>query len=119
MSSNPKLKDNYITLVRCAALLSFFLVSIMISTTEAAFWVPGQGRPCYEACSIAHRPAVTSDAYTRNGRYYFVCTGNAQGEGYRAGYNLDPNWNHSCTVGWGGTELSLDDYQCLCEGRPD
>jgi hypothetical protein len=114
MPSNPKLLNNYVTLLRCAIPLSFFFVSIMFGTAKAEIWIGhGKSGSCYVECLfLFHRDAVMSGAYTRNGNYFYVCRGNAQGEGYRPGYNLGAS--NSCTVGWGGSELSVGDYDCLC-----
>jgi hypothetical protein len=108
-----------------AGLLSItFLFVILVvfwinSTAKPAFshgfnWVPGNGKLCQQVCSDAGLTAVYSGTYI-NGNQYYVCATNAQGGGFRPGYNLLPNWSTTCTVGLGGQELSFSSYYCLCQ----
>jgi hypothetical protein len=50
-----------------------------------------------------------------NGQQFYVCRGNAGGQGARAGYNLKPNWAGACYVGFGGREHPVRSYSCLCQ----
>ncbi len=79
----------------------------------AVEWVNASGNSCLRACRRVGLRPVTSGVYS-NGARYFVCATNYAGEGFRPGYNLQPSWANSCTVGWGGHERSAPDYRCLC-----
>lgn len=94
------------------------LVASLISfTSRPAFsqtWLPGNGRFCERVCRDAGKRATQSGFYT-NGNEFYVCSANAGGEGFRPGYNLLPNWSTTCTVGFGGKEISSPRYNCLCQ----
>ncbi|WP_172970513.1 hypothetical protein [Microcystis aeruginosa] len=103
--------------------IAFFIVilvaSLINSTARPAFsqslsWVPGNGRFCERVCRDAGKGAIYSGIYT-NGNEFYVCSTNVGGEGLRPGYNLLPNWSTTCTVGFGGKEVSSTNYNCLCQ----
>lgn len=97
-------------------LLMVVISSILFgSSAFAASWAPAGGESCLVACENAGKTPVSSGNYTRNNNPYFVCRTNAKGEGKRAGYNLQPSWSNVCTVGWGGQEVAVQDYECLCQ----
>lgn len=81
--------------------------------SAASEWVAASGRSCANVCAAANAQAEYSGIYTNNQPLY-VCAANAGGEGWRAGYNLEPSWSRACWVGWGGRELAVNDYMCLC-----
>ena len=102
--------------------ITFFFVILVVfsinSTAKPAFsqgfnWVPGKGKLCEHVCRDAGLSAVYSGTYT-NGNQFYVCSTNAQGEGFRPGFNLLPYWATTCTVGWGNQSLSSPSYSCLC-----
>jgi hypothetical protein len=80
-----------------------------------AQWINAGNQSCDFVCSRAGRPAARSGIYM-NGFPFFICAGNAAGQGFRAGYNLKPNWANACIVGWGGREVPVRPYRCLCSG---
>lgn len=103
--------------------ITFFCVILVVfginSTAKPAFsqgfnWVPGNGNLCENVCRDAGLSAVYSGTYTANGNPFYVCSTNAQGEGFRPGFNLLPSWSTTCTVGWGNQALSYSSYSCLC-----
>jgi hypothetical protein len=77
-------------------------------------WIDGENNSCEVACKKAGLQPVVSGKY-KNGHPFYVCSANAHGEGYRGGYNLRPNWNNVCVVGWGSSELLIQEYKCLCK----
>lgn len=81
----------------------------------AGSWIIGSGQSCKSACA-AHNgmQAVTSGMF-KNGRYFYVCSANAEREGPRPGYNLEPHWSKVCTVSWQGKEKAFPIYKCLCQ----
>jgi hypothetical protein len=82
-------------------------------SAHALKWVPAAGQSCVRVCVSADSSPVVSGIY-KNGNPFYVCRGNAQDEGERAGYNVEPSWSNACTVGWGGKELPVTPYECLC-----
>ena len=88
---------------------------LLFLTTTAVFaekWVPGQNSSCLLACQAAGRQAITTGKYT-NGKHFAICRANANGEGWRPGFNLEPNWANRCYVPI-AAERPEADYQCLC-----
>jgi hypothetical protein len=77
-------------------------------------WVNATVPSCDNTCHAAGMQPVIS-GYYGNGEPFYVCAGNANGEGLRAGYNLRPSWANACTVGWGGHEIPVNPYVCLCQ----
>lgn len=69
-------------------------------------WIDGRGQSCWNVCTAQNMSPVGSGTY-RNGNVFYVCSANAQGEGPRPGFNLEPNWANACWVGWGGKELAV------------
>jgi hypothetical protein len=93
-------------------LISTGVLLLTAATALAEKWVPGQNSSCLLACQAADRQAITTGKYT-NGKFFTVCRANANGEGSRPGFNLEPNWANRCYVAIGG-ERAESDYQCLC-----
>ena len=59
---------------------------------------------------------IASGTYAPTGAHLWICVANtANNEGERAGYNLAPDRANVCTVGWGGQEVSIGQYKCLCK----
>ncbi len=85
------------------------------AAVQAAQWVPGDGDYCPTVCAERHATAVDSGTYKANGNRYYICRANAGREGWRPGYNLQPGWARTCTVGHGGQEVASSAYDCLCE----
>lgn len=77
-------------------------------------WVDSSQQSCRSVCSAKNASALTTGTY-RNGEPFFVCATNADGEGFRPGYNLEPDWSTRCWVGRGGREVGYSPYKCLCE----
>lgn len=94
--------------------ISFILFDL---SAFAAEWRQGGGESCRLACDSEGMTPVSSGKYARNGNSYFVCRTNANGEGLRPGYNLQPDWSNRCTVGLGGKEVAGESYDCLCERK--
>jgi hypothetical protein len=85
-----------------------------IAHGQACKWVQSGGESCVTACQSEGSKPVISGQYTNQNPFY-VCRTNANNEGFRAGYNLQPAWSHACIVGWGGQESSYNSYECLCQ----
>jgi hypothetical protein len=98
--------------------LTFLALAITLLSSGyavAASWQSANGRPCDKVCSSAVSSGTYKNPDARlNGQTFFVCRGNAGGEGSRAGYNLRPNWAAACWVGHGGSEVAVNSYSCLC-----
>ncbi len=77
-------------------------------------WVNANGGSCDAVCARQSLRPVVSGTHG-NGQPYYVCSGNANGEGFRPGYNLRPNWASACYVAVGGREVAVRSYRCLCE----
>lgn len=96
------------------ALSAFALLAAPLPPAQAVEWLDGGGRSCEAVCRAAGREALRSGIY-RNGQPFFVCSADMAGEGWRPGYNLQPNWSRACWVGWGGREVAEPRYLCACE----
>ena len=92
--------------------LNSFLIALPFSSYADTNWVAGN-RSCATVCESANSTPMQSGIY-KNGNPFYICRANPQGEGKRAGYNLQPDWSTNCTVGWGGKELPVSSYECLC-----
>ena len=93
---------------------AFALVGALSLTTAAsAQWVDGKGS-CQATCAAQGTSAVSSGKFT-NGKPYNICAANVKNDGFRAGYNLEPNWVDGCVVGWGGKEEKIAAFKCLCQ----
>lgn len=91
------------------------LVIASINVSQAAFWAAANGAgSCENVCRNNNANAITSGTY-KNGQPFYICSANARNEGYRGGYNLKPNWSNACIVGWGGKEIFVNNYSCLCD----
>jgi hypothetical protein len=95
-------------LIAAAAVFSFM-------SDAQAQWVNAGNQSCDFVCRRVGRPTARSGLYV-NGFPFFICAGNAGNQGFRAGYNLKPNWADACIVGWGGREISVRPFKCLCTG---
>ena len=80
-------------LVACAVGL---VGAIAMATAASANWVDGKGS-CQSSCAAKGLTPVSSGNF-KNGKAYYICASNAHGEGYRAGYNLEPSWIDGCVV---------------------
>jgi hypothetical protein len=88
---------------------------VCVPQIAAAGWESGNGNSCDVVCKAAGSSAVTAGNYTGRGKNpYYICRSNINKEGSRAGYNLQPNWSNTCTVGYGGKEFPAANYSCLC-----
>lgn len=79
-------------------------------------WIPANGQWCGKVCYDARRQPVSSGQHTadrRSTEYFFVCATNMNG--WRPGYNLRPDWDDACYVGFGGKEVAAKNYTCACE----
>ena len=94
------------------------LAASLLSTGSAfaVDWKSANGKSCESVCSspVTSGSFASSDA-RMNGQQFYVCRGNAGGQGARAGYNLKPNWAGACYVGFGGREHPVTSYSCLCQ----
>jgi hypothetical protein len=79
-------------------------------------WLAGNGRPCEQVCRAARLRPVASGPHVPDGRQtgdrFLVCAG--ERNGWRPGYNLQPNWSNACWVGFGGREVAVPNYVCAC-----
>lgn len=79
-------------------------------------WIPAHGQWCGKVCYDVRRQPVSSGQHTadrRSTEYFFVCATNMNG--WRPGYNLRPDWDDACYVGFGGKEVAARNYSCACE----
>lgn len=86
-------------------------------SVSGTHWVNGGGQSCAQVCGGVGEVAIYSDVYTKNSSPFYICRGNAEGEGKRPGYNLLPKWAAGCWVGQGGKEREITPYECLCTGN--
>ena len=88
--------------------------SAMASGVE---WILATRTSCIRVCenpSVPGRRALTSGQYTGAGRGFFtVCSANAHNEGWRSGFNLEPNWADHCYVAH-RVEEKYETYYCAC-----
>jgi hypothetical protein len=101
-------------MMRVSITLAVSFLSLAINA-EAADWRPAQSQTCAQVCSNAGRSPVISGLYIRNNNPFYVCRANAQNEGQRGGYNLEPSWADVCVVEYGNGFQKLNQYDCLCE----
>lgn len=94
------------------------VLCLAATAASAQVWVDGGGRSCDAACSAAGMASIASGASAR-GQLFYMCAGDVQGEGYRGGFNLRPQWADSCVVGAGGREVRTSSYSCLCAAGAD
>ena len=99
--------------MRASAALACVTTIVILAGDAQAQWIPSAGESCDNVCGRLGRRATSSGGYV-NGHPFFVCSGNAGGQGPRAGYNLRPAWATACFVGWGGLELPVTPFHCLC-----
>ena len=99
------------TRLALATAISLFAGSL---PAQAYRWLPARGHSCAAVCIHAGMSPVVSGVY-RNGNPYSICRTNVNGEGFRPGYNLQPDWASACWVGYGGREQAMPRYQCLCD----
>lgn len=94
--------------------IALFCGVALLGTSAYALtkWVESPGdASCKTVCEAQALRPVVSGKY-KNGSEFYTCAGNAQGEGLRAGYNLNGG---ACVVGWGGKEIPVRPFQCLCD----
>lgn len=101
-------------LISSAAILSIHFANPAFAGDPA--WIQGSGKSCPQVCNDNNLFPVAAGKYT-NGNKFYACAGNANGEGFRTGYNLSPTWSTSCIVGWGGKEVFENSYYCLCHDK--
>ncbi|QSZ41890.1 hypothetical protein GJV85_07155 [Sulfurimonas aquatica] len=89
--------------------LSMFIVS----SASALEWVSSYGKSCAKACSDANKSPVISGVH-KNGNALSICRSNENYEGNRAGFNLAPDSDKSCSVAFNGKEVLNSQYECLC-----
>lgn len=92
-----------------AMVLSLYMVSV-VNAGEMK-WVDGSGLLCSQACQNGNSNPVISGIYT-NDEPFYVCRALE-----RAGYNLNPYSATACTVGYGGGEIAVHTYDCLCHSN--
>jgi len=80
---------------------------------QAQHWVPAAGKTCLQACVGAGTTPLVSGIYT-NGNPFYVCRGNADNAGLRAGFNLLPDWGAACWVASNYLQQGITPYDCLC-----
>ena len=98
-------------------IFAFLVVGLVCAPQiAAARWVAADGNSCDVVCKAAGSRAITTlGHYTgTGGQPYYVCRANANNEGNRAGFNLQPYWSNVCTIGWDGREFPDPNYECLC-----
>ncbi|QLQ31496.1 MAG: hypothetical protein HZT40_07705 [Candidatus Thiothrix singaporensis] len=96
---------------------SIFAAILVLASqaAAAASWFEANGESCFNVCQAHRLNAITSGVYRVNGNPFYICRANPGREGYRAGYNLQPNWSSKCFVGYSGQEQGIESYQCLCQ----
>jgi hypothetical protein len=99
-------------ILRCV--FAGFLSAAGAAPAFADRWIPGDGRSCVRVCSETGAAPVRSGVY-RNGNAFTICRAEVNGEGRRPGYNLRPAWSRACSVAYGGRELPVRRYECMCQ----
>ncbi|MBI3149145.1 MAG: hypothetical protein HYZ17_11605 [Betaproteobacteria bacterium] len=92
------------------------LSGLAAAAGPAQEWLPAANQSCDTVCQAAGRGALET-GMRRNEHPYYVCRADAHGEGKRAGNNVRPNWAQGCWVAWGGQEMPVTPYECLCIGK--
>lgn len=101
------------------SLVAAFLASAAFAAPASAEveWLMGDGQSCDKVCKDGGGAALRSGFYSPKGKDtsdgFYVCA--ADKDGWRAGYNLEPNWSKVCMVGFGGKEVAMKEYVCACE----
>lgn len=96
------------------ALFAATVTVIFVTPAAAVDWAHGSGQSCDVACRKIGKNAVASSVHKNTPNAFFICAGDHP-NGQRPGYNLKPNWAKACWVGYGGKEVALPNYSCLCE----
>jgi hypothetical protein len=82
---------------------SVFVLLVLFSgvNANATRWVDGQGQSCDMACKEVKSSPITSGTYAPNQAPFYVCSADANGEGFRGGFNLRGTspFGTACTVG--------------------
>lgn len=94
--------------------VSVLLLCMASAAQSENRWVRSSGESCYIACHKAGMNPFASGNY-KNGNQFYICAANAGGEGFRAGFNLAPSWDHACFVAYGANRsVAVSNYSCLC-----
>jgi len=104
-----------ITVLTRAALAALLLGTFAIPARAQVLWLPANGQWCGKVCHDQGREPLMTGPHTAGpGRqeYFLVCA--ADMNGWRPGYNLRPNWDRACYVGFGGKEVAAPNYTCGC-----
>lgn len=103
-------------MIKATAVKALVLAVGLFAATgaQAATWVEGNGQSCLQACQTSGMTPIATGTY-QNGQHMFICAANANNEGLRPGYNLKPHWANACVVGWGGKEIFVKPYKCMCK----
>ena len=83
-------------------------------TAQAMSWQSGKGVSCKASCA---KSGGGVDSGIFNGdpdKVFYVCSADA-GQGARPGYNLNATGANRCVVGYGGREVPVGKYDCLCK----
>ena len=96
----------------------FVLLLAFLSTSAFAdnYWLKaGNGETCNSVCSrgtasVGSLNAVEAGTWSGNNNAFFVCAGADQ----RPGYQIAGFANNLCVVPFGGNEVPVGNYFCLC-----
>lgn len=79
-------------------------------------WQAAEGRPCDQVCAGIGLKPVQSGVHAPGGKPtrdpFYICSANYNG--FRPGYNLQPNWSKACFIPYGGKEVAAKNYLCAC-----
>jgi hypothetical protein len=93
--------------------------AILASTfsANAEHWVTGGNGSCAATCQAPLGGGVQTGIWKNDGNLvFYICRSNANNEGPRPGYNLAAAYGDKvCVVPWGGKEVPLSTYDCLCD----
>jgi hypothetical protein len=97
------------------ALKAIIIITMVIApSVNALEWVYSNGESCAVACFQKNNKKAFSTGKYKNGNPFYVCRTNARNEGYRPGFNLQPNWSNKCFVSLGEDGTGYPSYDCLC-----
>jgi hypothetical protein len=82
---------------------------------EILKWIDADDRPCSVVCESARMRGVAAGNYAVSNTPLYVCAADAKLDGLRPGYNVMPDYADRCSVAWGGKELGMAPYKCLCQ----
>jgi hypothetical protein len=89
--------------------------AVFCAEASAGQWVKTNNTECDIVCDKKGSAVVNSGTMLPSGQPYMVCAAEVKGSGLRGGYQVRPKWSNACWVAYGGKEMAITPYQCLCQ----